>query len=46
MYFTLSSCNSELKGHINAALAEMLISDGEYAPEEKALLDGVKKKLG
>ena len=46
MYSTLSSCDSELKGHINAALSEMLISDGEYAPVEKAWLDGVKKKLG
>ena len=46
IYSTLSSCDSELKGHINAALSEMLISDGEYAPVEKAWLVGVKKKLG
>ena len=33
------------KGHINAALSETRLSDGEYATEEKAWLDGVKKKL-
>ena len=27
-------------------ILEAVKSDGEYAPEEKAWLDGVKKKLG
>ena len=46
MYSILNTCDAEMKNEILQALTEMLISDGEYAPEEKKWLDGVKKKLG
>ena len=46
MYSILNTCDAEMKNEILQALTEMLISDGEYAPEEKEWLDGVKKKLG
>ena len=46
MYSTLNTCDEEMKNEIKEALTEMLISDGEYAPEEKIWLDEVKKKLG
>lgn len=46
IYSTLGSCNAEIKENINLALAEMLISDGDFDPKEKAWLDEVKKKLG
>lgn len=46
MYDILNTCDADMKNEILQALTEMLISDGEYAPEEKEWLDGVKKKLG
>lgn len=46
MYSILNTCDAEMKNEILQALTEMLISDGEYVPEEKEWLDGVKKKLG
>ena len=46
MYSTLNTCNSDVKAEINHALSEMLLSDGEFDPKEKAWLDGVKSKLG
>ena len=46
MFSTLNGCNAEIKGEINRALAEMLISDGDFDPKEKAWLDDVKSKLG
>ena len=46
MYSTLSSCNVEVKENINLALAEVLISDGDFDPMEKTWLDEVKTKLG
>ena len=43
MYSTLSSCNVEVKENINLALAEVLISDGNFDPMEKTWLDEVKR---
>ena len=46
MYSALNTCDASMKAQIIQALSEMLISDNEYAPEEKAWFDEVKKKLG
>jgi uncharacterized tellurite resistance protein B-like protein len=45
MYEVLRGCDSEQKENIQLALSEMLISDGDFDPKEKAWLDGVKKNL-
>lgn len=46
MFEILKGCDAEQKDAINGSLRELLISDGDFDPKEKAWLDEVQSKLG